>query len=275
MLDYVNEWQFTTCYSGCLTDVYYTDGDTIVNGKPHKILDGYHYISRSFLLREEIAERKVYLTKINTNRIDEYLLYNFGLEVGDSIDMKNPITPFPEDAGFYTLDSIRNRNLVDGNTYRHFYLSPSTSNTVSSTNAIWIEGLGSLSIVTAPSGFPDINQVGHLSCGFKNRTLVYSNLDSITGCSPNHLYVDDFKNPLEEVIVTTLVSNNSTIEIDNALYVTKATLNSLTGKKIKTSIFSVFDKSKSMQLPSLNQGVYLLRLYNNKGATRVFKIVIQ
>ena len=30
MLDNINEWHFTTCFSGCLTDAYYTDGDTIV-----------------------------------------------------------------------------------------------------------------------------------------------------------------------------------------------------------------------------------------------------
>ena len=57
LLDDYNEWQVTNCYFGCLTDVYYTDGDTIADGHNYKILDGYHFISRTILLREEILEK--------------------------------------------------------------------------------------------------------------------------------------------------------------------------------------------------------------------------
>ena len=71
LLDQTNKWYVTTCYSGCITDSYYTDGDTLVNNQMHKILDGYHYISRTFLLREDVNEKKVYLTKISGNRKDE------------------------------------------------------------------------------------------------------------------------------------------------------------------------------------------------------------
>ncbi|MBV1924470.1 MAG: hypothetical protein KUG68_10640 [Flavobacteriaceae bacterium] len=131
LLDDYNEWHQTYCFFGCYTDIYYTDGDTIVDGLDYKILDGYHYISRSFLLREEVQERKVYLNLTLNGISTEYLLYDYSLAVGDSIDMKNPITPFPEDAGYYTLDSIVPRPLVDGNEYRHFYFKPSESNNVS------------------------------------------------------------------------------------------------------------------------------------------------
>ena len=51
LLDNTNEWHVTNCYFGCLTDVYFTDGDTLVEGNNYKVLDGFHYISRSFLLR--------------------------------------------------------------------------------------------------------------------------------------------------------------------------------------------------------------------------------
>lgn len=39
ILDYRNEWHFTTCDFGCYTDKYYTDGDTLVGGKMYKILE--------------------------------------------------------------------------------------------------------------------------------------------------------------------------------------------------------------------------------------------
>ncbi|MEZ4817881.1 MAG: hypothetical protein R2776_07935, partial [Flavobacteriaceae bacterium] len=121
LLDQVNEWHFTNCYFGCLTDIYFTDGDTIVDNKTHKILDGYHYISRTFLLREDIPAKQIFLTKVNETANEEYLLYDFSLTEGDIFAMNNPITPFPEDGGDFVLDSIRYRTLVDGNDYRHFY----------------------------------------------------------------------------------------------------------------------------------------------------------
>lgn len=185
LLDYTNEWHFTNCYFGCLTDIYYTDGDTLVDGNNYKILDGYHYISRTFLLREEVATQRVYLRRLSNNGIgQEYLLYDFSLQEGATFEMFNPITPFPENAGRFIVDSIRSRVLEDGQAYKHYYFSPAPTNTVSDNNCVWIEGVGSLSIINAPSGLPDINGVGHLSCFFKEGALFYTNLDSISGCSP-------------------------------------------------------------------------------------------
>jgi len=90
LLDDYNEWHLTYCYTGCYTDVYYTDGDTIVDGMDYKVLDGFHFISRTFLLREELIERKVYLNFVQDTGNTEYLLYDFLLNVGDTFDMKNP-----------------------------------------------------------------------------------------------------------------------------------------------------------------------------------------
>ncbi len=187
LLDFYNEWNVRWCYFGCDTDVYYTNGDTIVDGIGFKILDGYHYISRGFLLREDVPDKKVYLKVFLPNGTFDYLLYDFALEVGDSIDIKNPYTPFPEDAGYYKVDSIIPRPLVDGNDYKHFYLSPSVSNTTSKNNAIWVEGVGSMSIVTAPGGDPDIDGVGRVACMFKNGISFYSDLEIIDECEPTFI----------------------------------------------------------------------------------------
>ena len=61
LLDTYNQWSVRYCFSGCSTDVYYTNGDTIVDAMNYKVLDGYHFISRGFLLREDVTEKKVYL----------------------------------------------------------------------------------------------------------------------------------------------------------------------------------------------------------------------
>ena len=82
LLDYYNEWHLRYCFVDCSTDIYYTNGDTLVDNKSYKILDGYHYISRTFLLREEVAEQKVYLRLVPPGGDSEYLLYDFSLKVG-------------------------------------------------------------------------------------------------------------------------------------------------------------------------------------------------
>ncbi len=272
MLDQNAEWQVTYCFSGCLTDSYYTDGDTIVDNKTYKILDGYHYISRNFLLREDVQEQKVYLNIIGSGK-DEYLLYDYSLLVGDSIDMKNPITPFPENAGYYIVDSIVDKPLYNSFNYKHYYLSPSPSNDVSNNNAVWIEGIGSLSIVTAPGGNPDINGIGHLSCHFKgaNSDLIYSNLDSITACTP--LY-DLSKNPFEESL-DRVVLNNSIVSdfchLKNAKNVMGIAIYGIDGRLWQQK--KVFNKDfLSIDMSELGSGLYFLKLTGMQ-QKKVFKVI--
>ncbi len=272
VLDTYNEWQVTACFFGCTTDTYYTDGDTLVDGKTYKILDGYHYISRKFLLREEVAQKKVYLNFVETTTADEKLLYDFSLEVGDSINMQNPISPFPSEAGYYQVDSIIPRPLVDGANYDHFYLSPTPSNTVGNTNAVWIEGVGSLSLLNAPGGEPNINGVGHLSCFFKNGELFYSNLDSIDACKPN-IILDrkEVGNPMDKLIL--IQTEASTYELRNAQNVASLEIFSLQGRKLQ-QLNHQGAASLQCNLETLPNGLYILLATSNTYQQKPFKVLI-
>lgn len=269
LLDNINEWHFTTCFSGCLTDAYYTDGDTIVNGKNYKILDGYHYISRTFLLREDIATQKVYIKFATSEPSDEYLLYDFSLSEGDVFDMKNPVTPFPRDGGLFVVDSIIARPLQDGNNYKHYYFSPAPGNTTSNNNAIWVEGVGSLSLINAPGGKPNINEVGELSCFFKDTEVFYANLDSIQDCIPIHLGVT--KNYLEEVVVTKQLNSNTCI-LSNTQNVKSVKVFDLSGKLL-SNINNNGNGSITVDLSAYQNGLYVL-LANGFGDTKKsFKVL--
>lgn len=274
LLDNYNEWHVTTCFFGCLTDKYFTNGDTIVDGNDYKVLDGYHYISRTFLLREELLNRKVYLNIVSPSGNNEYLLYDFSMIIGDSIDMKNPITPFPENAGYYRLDSIIPRPLADGSDYRHFYLSPSISNTISSTNAVWVEGAGSLSLINAPSGYPDINGAGHLSCSFKNSNSFYSNLDSIDGCEPLIILdINEFDNPLSEVQIIKSNTDNicHLINIQNARFIDVYDLN---GRRL-TDHTNNGKREVSLDFSNLKSGLYIIVINTNQFQKRTFKVIVK
>ena len=274
LLDNYNEWHLTSCFFGCLSDVYYTNGDTIVDGNNYKILDGFHYISRTFLLREELLDRKVYMNIVNPSGNNEYLLYDFSMVIGDSIDMKNPISPFLENAGYYRLDSIIPRPLVDGNDYRHFYFSPSPSNTISTTNAVWVEGAGSLSLINAPSGFPDINSAGHLSCSFKNSELFYSNLDSIDSCEPVIvLGLNEFNNQLSEVQVKTLVSDTycHLTNVQNARFIDVYDLN---GRRLIDHTNNG-EREVNLDFSNLESGLYIIVMNTNQFQKRTFKVIVK
>ena len=211
MLNHDSEWQLTVCNNGCITDVYFTDGDTLYNNSNYKVLNGYHYISKTFWLRESIQEEKIYLSFIQNNQRKEVLLYDFDLQKGDSIDIKNPISPFLSNPGFYIVDSVVSQQLNDGSFYDFFYLSALSSMVTES--AVWIEGIGSLSLINAPGGTPDVNGSGKLSCYFNNGNLIYSQLDSISACN--------YINP-------NLDYNNLSIEQDKKI----AYLTDLFGRKV-------------------------------------------
>jgi hypothetical protein len=275
LLDTYNEWNVRFCYAGiCDTDLYYTNGDTLVDGMNFKVLDGYHYISRGFLLREDVSQKKVYLKAILPNGIYDYLLYDFTLEVGDSIDMKNPITPFPEDAGYFKVDSIIPRPLVDGNNYDHFYFSPAESNTISTNNAIWVEGVGSLSIITAPSGDPDINGVGRVACVFKNGESFYSDLDIIDECEP--FFTLDISNYTSEKSSIKVIgtSEKNVFDIININRFSAIELYDLKGVHLD-SFKNDNQNSIQLDVSKYPSGIYLLILNSNTGRKQTLKIAIE
>lgn len=269
LLDNLNEWHVTSCFSGCLTDVYYTDGDTIVDGKGYKILDGFHYISRTFLLREEANNKKVFLNKVAPGHNEEFLLYDFSLNEGDTFNMFNPYSPFPQDGGAFVLDSIIARPLADGNEYRHFYFSPASGNTTSTENAVWVEGAGSLSIINAPGGNPDINGGGHLSCFFKNTEIFYANLDSINDCIPLHLGVEKYS--LNNVVISK-ENNTGNCIVSNAKNVKTITLFNLSGKKLKV-VNNDGQNTINIDFSSYNSGMYILLARGFVNSKKTFKII--
>ena len=183
LLGNLTEWRTVTCNNGCSTDDYRATGDTLVDGQQYQILDGFHYIQRNFLIREDVLERKVYLkTLVSHTLLDEYPLYDFGLSIGDTTDVYNPISPMPEDGGKFVLDSIVSRALEDGD-HRFFYLHAVNPTLSQSSNTIWVEGVGSLTLINSPGAGP--TAAGHLGCAFKDGVLRYAKLDSISGCSPS------------------------------------------------------------------------------------------
>lgn len=273
LLDTYNQWSLRYCFSGCSTDIYYTNGDTIVDAMNYKVLDGYHYISRGFLLREDVTEKKVYLKTILPSGIREYLLYDFSLEVGDSIDIKNPASPFIEDAGYYKVDAITLLPLVDSNLYRHFYLSPAASNTISENDAIWVEGVGSLSLINAPGGDPDVNSVGRVACMFKDGVSFYADLDIIEDCEDIILDKPLFQPTINnsKIINALVVNEFSVINIEPFFALAIYNLNGQLLQQINLNN----QNTVTLNLSSYKPAMYLIVLKSQDATHQVLKALVQ
>lgn len=267
LLDNKNEWNVISCYMGdCFKDVYYTDGDTIVNNQNHKVLDGYHYISRTFLLRENLPEKKVYLTTTIEGDIREYLLYDFSLNENDTVHLQNPITPFPTDGGYFRLDSIRNNPITENTTGKFFYFSPTETNTQSQNYyPVWVEGLGSLSIINAPGGHPDYDGVGKVSCFFKNQNIFYfddemtNECQSIMAIQAAETQNRDFQFAINSHLKGILKTNH---------LVDKLEVFDLSGRKLKSKIFSK-NAIYEIDLSDLTNGVYFLLIHEKNELNKI------
>ena len=269
MLADVNEWHLTYCFSGdCNEDVYYTDGEMEVQGNNYKVLDGYHYISREFLLREDLTDRHVYLATIIGGFFREYLLYDFSLEIGDEFEMINPNTPFPEEGGLFLLVDIQTLELADGNFYKHFYFSPAPGNTVSTWDAIWVEGVGSLSLPNAPGGNPSTNSSGRVSCAFREGAVFYTDFEIVEECSPTVLNIDENERGNEFTVITA----NEKITIKSHQEIVAYKLFDTAGKVILSKNVDSLNET-SFDISHFNKGVYFLRIDGNSYLT-MEKVII-
>lgn len=269
LLDDWNEWHLTNCFFGCTTDVYYTDGDTLVNGKMYKILDGYHYINRNLLLREDIDAKKVFLTLTQPQFQEDILVYDFSLNEGDSIQMRNPLTPFPANDGYFKLDSIRHFP-QNGEEKKHFYFSPTISNTSLIEQAVWVEGVGSLSLINAPGGEPDFNAVGQLNCAFKNAELFYSNLDSIEACHPLQLNLSQHYQEKIELLQT---HEKNVFTLQPASQIKEVFVFGIDGRlrekiTVETSVLQ-------LNLTHYAKGIYLLKLKTTNNQKQNLKLIVK
>lgn len=270
LLGTLNEWRVTSCFGSCNTFSYYTDGDTIVGGENYKILDGYHYASRSFLLREDIQEMQVFLMKISPTKTDEWLIYDFSLQVGDSIELFNPVSPYPLIAGFYELDSIVSRPLEDLQMYRHFYLSPTSTNTQSDEYPIWVESVGSLSLINGPASTPDFNGGGELSCYFKDGESRYLNMDSIQSCNQEHfLSLGELSNETTFKIFPNPSTNSFTISSQQK----KLKMAEITDNKGENVLQFNFDQDEVFY-HNLEHGIYYIKLKEESFTTEPQKLVV-
>lgn len=269
MLDTYAEWHVTNCNSGCMTDKYYTIGDTIINGLHYKFLDKYHY-NKNFVIREDTSSRQIHMRLLaDPAPAKEYLLYDFSLQVNDTISITNPGSPYPKYPGIFIVDSIISRLLVN-KSHRYFYLHADDTLTANTKTTIWVEGIGSLCLINTPGALPQANGVGKLSCFFNNGINEYMQLDSIANCiSVYPVGIKELSTESNYIIHQNFDSNCISIfskkeEIECIeIY---STVGRLEYQKIAAN------NKETIQISNLTKGLLLLRIKNKSNNYYTYKV---
>ncbi len=271
MLNSNSEWHVTNCNSGCATDKYYTIGDTVINSFHYKFLDLFHY-NKNFVVREDTINQKIYLRLLaDPYPAKEYLLYDFSLHVNDTISVQNPGSPYPKYAGSFIVDSIKLKPLVNKN-HRYFYLHSLDTISSNTKTTIWVEGVGSLSLINTPGALPQINGVGQLSCFFNNGINEYTNLDSISNCATIYpLGILENTEFLEYKLQQNYDTKNVYItSLKDAILNIK--IYNIEGK-ILFDKKNILDNKIHINLQSFNSGILLLKIENIKHAFKTYKLI--
>ena len=254
-------WYTTNYFFGYTTDPYFTSTDTIIGNNTYKILDGFHFNNNAFL-REDTASRKVYYYQTKGFRANQdILIYDFSLQVGDSMLLFNPNTPVMDSVGYFTLDSIVMKVIKSGSA-RMFYLSGPKNNLGVKAKAEWIEGVGSTFMINSGGAAGDLNNYGELTCFFQDEQHVYeSELSADFGsCSVETVGISEEEDNDWIKILPNPITDWLDIQGSNELRRVK--LYSLTGEIILDK--SLTDKHEVIDVINLNSGYYMAIIIDNK-----------
>jgi hypothetical protein len=266
------EWRVTSCFNGCITDSYVAISDTLINDKKYKVLDGYHYISRTFMLREDVEEQRVFFFTLNSSGDNkELLLYDFSLNEGDTTEVYNPLSPFPEEPGRFVVDSTSGLTLFDGKVSKVLHLTALVPSQANSSGAIWIERIGSTALVNTPGAVGDLNGVGELSCFYQDNELLYTarhpDLECDASSSTEDFAVRDielffFPSPAKDVIT---VRANERIK--------QLSIFSILGEQLATfPVNSAYETKCSIEY--LSTGTYIIQTMFTSGLIKSQQFVI-
>jgi len=259
------EWLVKSCgQGGCLHDYYFFSADTVIGGLNYKVLDGFHY-NKNFFLREDVQQRQVFLA-INTGSpvLSEYLLYDYGMKVGDSTYVQNPISPASALMGYYHLDSIVMKNYAGG-PRKSFYLHGRDAQG-GYHETQWIEGVGSTGLINTPGVMGDTVAMAELLCVTENTKQIYERKPNDT-CYSNPVLsvVERIRSPRwdwyfaqeSDELIFTHVPEQTVLEVFN-----------LRGKLVLSHIITGQNR---ISIHKMSGGAYIARL-SSEGRTSVKKI---
>ncbi len=245
---------------------YFVGADTVWNGKTYSKIMSYrletvsHYgpgdicvkrgtdTTSSFftniLMREEVANKRVYRVDLGADIPEETLLYDFGLEVGDSIQTEN--------FGALTVTEIDSLSMYNGEYRKRYKLSNfyEYTESVGGLDGLFSDlgsGIGASNMLFCVHGKSDIYE---LYFGGNCHPLVAGVEDNL-----NQQKVKVFPNPAFEVLSIEGMSEGDKLQIIDVL-----------GNEIGVKLV---DESMQISIAELEPGTYVLK--DNTGSVLFVK----
>ena len=248
------------------TDIYKIEGDTLLDGVTYKVM----YATRNENLTgwnlwgfiRETEDGQVFSRRPSTS--DEQLLYDFSMEVGDTICMC--------DYEFYECCMVvieKGETIVNGEPRQQIVLEYPWGN---GEGEVWIEGIGSLyGIINSGSLFL-MGGSTNLLCYYEDGDLIWQN----TTPGYNECYIINPNDPqsIEEDETSLSVSvypnpSKGEVTIEGVEVVEIKVYNSL-GQVVKT-----FQGSNEINVSGLPEGVYLLRIMDADGRNHALRVAVK
>ena len=172
------------------------EGDTVVNGKSYlKVFESQDSLQTNWvqvgLIREDTNTHQVYFTD---NYINEGLLYDFDLEIGDTVYVENFYNSESVSLIVNNIDSI----IINGNSRKKYFLYSEEYHRTE----IWIEGIGSLRGILYSGKFPPPGGGVELLCSHQDGSLIYIN-PNFAACFYNEFYPQILQETYDTAYVNT------------------------------------------------------------------------
>ncbi len=241
-------------------------GDTLISGENYiKIyqsteLDWQEGDKEYFCAAREDSGKWLFIPESDSV---EYLLYDFNVHVGDTIQINNPWTTGEVETLITSIDSIE----INGEMRKRIH-----SDNLDQGNFFdeWIEGIGSIhGLVYGTSYATDGGHV--LICHFHNDILLYQYWnaeDCIHDVSIKEVEEEDYfsvyPNPAKE---------NLTLSIRNGLPLPKSI--SIITLEGKTKYYSEDFRSLTVKISHLENGLYFLKFTQENGLETIRKFIIR
>jgi len=216
-------------------------------------VDGNSTNNSNYFIREDTTFQKVYVWVNN----QEYLVYDFSIQVGDTINSNYHVYPF-------VIDSIGSYLMPDGTSRRIFYGSPSAD------VEFYIEGVGSSTGLFNPFSWA-ISAGYRLSCVLENNIPIYSDSIFSFGCLvfvglneiPIFPKIDIFPNPASDKLNIKVANNTAGL----------FKLIDITGRIIYETF--IFHNTKQIELGLFEKGIYFYQFESLDKLTLSGKIIVQ
>ena len=230
--------------------------DTIINTVAYKQVDYCYSSGSSYQGAWRYNGGQVYF--VPKDSLNEYLLYDFTLDAGSSIDII--FQSYPGEAGYYeiyeTYIDYVDTVVVNGTQRRRLYTE----------SYAWIEGIGSTSGLFMETGTNVSNYFRSLVCMSTNDTLHYHD-DPLEIGEPG---VCDFTVSAEELSQNPRVSQvfpnpaRSQMNLNNAEDYDRLSIVDVTGREVASIAVTKGQPTINFSVEDLRNGMYLLRAYSGQ-----------